>query len=64
MSYHLDPDNDPNEAYALIPMPPELRGPPEWWAMTRNGVPLRHCPPQVHDLAEQAQFIYWQSLRW
>jgi hypothetical protein len=53
MSYHLDPDNDPNEAYAVIPMPPELRGPPEWWTVTRNGVPVRHYPPQAHDLAER-----------
>jgi hypothetical protein len=26
MSYHLDSDNDPSEAYAVIPMPAELRG--------------------------------------
>ena len=52
MSYHLDPDNDPNEAYAVIPMPPQPRGPPEW-TVTRNGVPVRHCPPHAHDLAER-----------
>jgi hypothetical protein len=34
-------------------MPPELRGPPEWWTVTRNGVPVRHYPPQAHDLAER-----------
>jgi len=27
MSYRPDPDNDLNEAYAVIPMPAELRGP-------------------------------------
>jgi len=53
MSYHPDPNNDPNEAYAVIPMPAELRGPADWWTVTHNGVPVRHYPPQAHDLAER-----------
>ena len=53
MSYRLDPDNDHSEAYVVIPMPAELRGPPHWWTVTRNGVPVRHYPPKAHDLAER-----------
>ena len=44
-------DNDLNEAYAVIPMPEELRGPADWWTVTRTGVPVRHYSPQAHDLA-------------
>ena len=51
MSYRPDPDNDLNEAYAVIPMPEELRGPADWWTVTRTGVPVRHYSPQAHDLA-------------
>ena len=57
MSYRPDPDNDPNEAYAVIPMPAELRGADDWWAgwwtVTCNGVPVRHYPQQARDLAER-----------
>jgi hypothetical protein len=55
MPYHPDLDHDPNEAYAVIPMPAELRGQAfrDWWTVTRNGVPVRHYPPQAHDLAER-----------
>ena len=57
MSYRPDPDNDLNEAYAVIPMPAELRGAADWWAgwwtVTRNGKPVRHYPPQARDLAER-----------
>ena len=35
MSYRPDPDDDPNDAYAVIPMPAELRGAAhEWWTVT------------------------------
>jgi hypothetical protein len=36
-------------------MPAELRGQAfrDWWTVTRNGVPVRHYPPQAHDLAER-----------
>jgi hypothetical protein len=41
MSFRPDPANDPNDAYAVIPMPAKLRGPPtDWWAVTHNGVPV------------------------
>ena len=57
MSYHLDPDNGPGEAYAVILMPAELRGTSDywtgWWTVTRNGVPVRHYPPKDRDLAER-----------
>src|SRR5215831_4300091 len=57
MSYHLDPDNDPSEAYAVIPIPSELRGTSDywtgWWTVTRNGAPVRYYPPKDRDLAER-----------
>jgi hypothetical protein len=57
MSYKPNPDNDPNDAYAVIPMPAELRGTSDywtgWWTVTRNGGPVRHYPPKDRDLAER-----------
>jgi hypothetical protein len=57
MSYHPEASNDPNDVYAVIPMPAELRGPGpafrDWWTVTRNGVPVRHYPPQARDLADR-----------
>jgi hypothetical protein len=41
MSFRPDPANDPNDAYAVSPIPAKLRGPPtDWWAVTHNGVPV------------------------
>ena len=46
------PDNDPNEAYDVIPMPIEPHGPTDgWWTVTCNGIPVHHfaaerCPAQ------------------
>jgi len=40
-------DNDPNEAYEVVPIEPEPRGhgPPKgWWTVKRNGLPVRHFP--------------------
>jgi hypothetical protein len=54
MSFKPDPAIDPNEAYAVIPTPAELRGPPtDWWTVTHNGVPVWHYPPDKRDLAER-----------
>ena len=54
MSYRPDPANDPNEAYAVIPTPAKLRGPPtDWWTVTHNGVPVWHFPAAKRDLAER-----------
>ena len=37
MSWKPDPANDPNDAYAVIQTPAELRGPPvDWWTVTHN----------------------------
>ena len=56
MFYHPDPARDPNDAYAVIPTPAELCGPPpDWWTVTRNGGPVRHFPPDKRDLAERLQ---------
>lgn len=36
-------DDDPNEAYEVVPMKQESHGPPaDWWTVTRNGIPDRH----------------------
>jgi hypothetical protein len=44
-----NPDNNPNEAYTVIPMPAELCRTSDywtgWWTVTQNGEPvwpLRH----------------------
>lgn len=38
-SMPIDPDNDPNEAYEVVPMKPEPHGPPaDWWTLTCNGI--------------------------
>ena len=46
--------DDPNDAYAVIPTPAELRGPPvDWWTVTHHGVPVWHYPPDKRDLADR-----------
>lgn len=36
-------DDDPNEAYEVVPMKQEPHGPPaDWWTVTKNGIPDRH----------------------
>ena len=38
-------DDDPNEAYEVVPIAPGLHGPPHtWWTVKRNGIPVRHFP--------------------
>src|ERR1019366_4798320 len=38
-------DDDPNEAYEVVPIEPGPHGPPEgWWTVKRNGIPVRHFP--------------------
>ena len=41
---HPAPDqDDPNEAYDVVPMKSVAHGPPgDWWTVTRNGIPDRH----------------------
>jgi hypothetical protein len=57
MSYQPDPANDPNDAYAVISTPAELRGPPtDWWTATRHGEPVRHFPPTARDRAGRHRF--------
>ena len=44
-----DPANDLNDAYAVIPTPAELRGPPpDWWTVTANCVPVWHFAPDAN----------------
>ena len=47
------PDSDPNDAYAVIPMPEHPHGPRGWWTVTCNGIPVHHFVPERRDLAEQ-----------
>jgi len=38
-------DDDPNEAYEVMPIEPGPHGPPKsWWTVKRNGLPVRHFP--------------------
>ena len=38
-------DDDPNEAYEVVPIQPGQQGPPKgWWTVKRNGIPVRHFP--------------------
>jgi hypothetical protein len=38
-------DDDPNEAYEVVPIEPGPHGPPKgWWTVKRNGHPVRHFP--------------------
>jgi hypothetical protein len=39
-------DDDPNEAYEVVPIDPGPHGPPPkgWWTVKRNGLPVRHFP--------------------
>ena len=54
MSYRPDPANDPNDAYAVVPMRARLRGPPtDWWTVMHNGVPVWFFPANHRDVAER-----------
>ena len=46
-------DYDPNEAYDIISMPEDVRGPKGWLTITYKGVPIRHYAPWARHLAEQ-----------
>ena len=36
-------DDDPNEAYVVVPTEPGPNGPPKgWWPVKRNGIAVRH----------------------
>jgi len=38
-------DDDPNEAYEVVPREPGLYGPPHtWWTVKRKGIPVRYFP--------------------
>jgi len=38
-------DDDPNEAYEVVPIGPGPHGLPKgWWTVKRNGLPMRHFP--------------------
>ncbi len=45
MKFTLDPDNDPNEAYEVVPMKEEPHGPRGWWTVLCNGIPVHHFGP-------------------
>jgi hypothetical protein len=58
-------DYDPNQAYDIIHVPEDLRGPKGWWTITYNGIPIRRYAPWARHLAEQfvsnpnARREYW-----
>jgi hypothetical protein len=38
-------DDDPNEAYGVVPIEPGPQGPHHtWWTVKRSGLPVRHFP--------------------
>ena len=38
-------DDDPNDAYEVVPHEPGPHGPPKgWWTVKRSGLPVRHFP--------------------
>jgi len=49
----LDPDNDPNEAYEIVPMKEEPYGPKSWWSVLCNGIPVMHFGPEHKADAER-----------
>jgi hypothetical protein len=45
-------DDDPNEAYEVVPAEPGPHGPPHtWWTVKRKGIPVRYFPGK--DKAER-----------
>lgn len=50
----IDPNNDQNEAYEIVPMKPGPHGPRgDWWTVTCNGIPVRHFSPSAKESAER-----------
>lgn len=50
----LDPNNDPNDAYEVVPMKQEPHGPPaDWWTVTCNGIPVQHFTADNRAMAER-----------
>ena len=38
-------DDDPNDAYEVLPIEPGPHGPPKgWWTVKRSGIAVRHFP--------------------
>ena len=38
-------DDNPNEAYEVVPIEPGPHGPPKgWWTVKRSGIAVRHFP--------------------
>ena len=58
-------DYDPNEAYDIISVPEDVRGPKGWLTITYKGAPIRHYARWARHLAEQfvsnpnARHEYW-----
>jgi hypothetical protein len=55
-------NDDPNEAYEVVPIEPGPHGPPQgWW--TRNGLPVRHFPGKEKAQRNATDPEYRASLR-
>jgi hypothetical protein len=57
------PDDDPNEAYEVVPRAHMQRGPPCWWTVKRNGIPVRHFPGKEKAQRYATNPEYRASLR-
>jgi hypothetical protein len=50
-------DDDPNEAYQVVPIEPGPNGPPKgWWTVKRNGIPVRKALRYATDPEYRASF--------
>jgi hypothetical protein len=52
-------DDDPNEAYEVVPIELGPHGPPKgWWTVKRNGTPVKHFPgtEKAHRLATDREY--------
>jgi hypothetical protein len=59
MQIILTPEDDPNEAYEVVPAKQEPHEPPPgWWTVTCNGIPVRHFSPGRKAEAERVAFEY------
>ncbi len=48
------PENDPNEAYDVVPMADDPHGPRGgWWTVECNGIAVHHFAPERRDLADR-----------
>jgi hypothetical protein len=58
------PDDDPDEAYEVVPREHMQRGPPHgWWTVKRNDIAVRHFPGKEKAQRYATDPEYRASLR-